>query len=252
MYGLNHNSGGAINNMYAGPPRQLIVAPSVPRQSSTLPPGQRLRQPLTRSSFAGASRATIGTTPRQQQPPPVASTARTAAIKPALPVAPGISNLALGALSDELHGAMLSMRDDFQLQYDEPIEKVVSQLELLEDLVQAQASEIANLRQELDVVSLGSLRVRLLEDAAVYEDKEKTDQSVPIGVYTAGTVMKVFYPFEMNQYGLWATCKQISLTSSGLSITGGVMLIGKANSSDTDGALIEPVVDILRKLSEQA
>lgn len=116
-------------------------------------------------------------------------------------------------------------------------------INIIEGLIGEQVRELGRLRDELEISSIGTLKIRVSEDANVYEERTAKGGSAPVEVVPAGTILKVSYPFEENDEGIWASKQVVELTSIGLMLTGRYFLLANRTSPDS----FSPCVSIIYK-----
>lgn len=109
-------------------------------------------------------------------------------------------------------------------------------VEELRATVEGLEQELASLRSEANLSSLGTIKVRFLEDVS----------SDDIG---AGSVMYLRSPYENNDEGLWATRQSISLGTAGLEIQASLVLIARRteNSNESGGEEFFPLIEIIEE-----
>ena len=113
---------------------------------------------------------------------------------------------------------------------------------IMEGLIGEQVRELGRLRDELEISSIGTLKIQISEDANVYEERTASTNA-PVEVLPAGTILKVSYPFEENEEGIWASKQVVELTSNGLMLTGRYFLLASRTSPDS----FSPCVSIISK-----
>jgi len=113
---------------------------------------------------------------------------------------------------------------------------------IMEGLIGEQVRELGRLRDELEISSIGTLKIQISEDANVYEERTASTDA-PVEVLPAGTLLKVSYPFEENEEGIWASKQVVELTSSGLMLTGRYFLLAHRTGPDS----FSPCVSIISK-----
>ena len=113
---------------------------------------------------------------------------------------------------------------------------------IMEGLIGEQVRELGRLRDELEISSIGTLKIQISEDANVYEERTASTNA-PVEVLPAGTILKVSYPFEENEEGIWASKQVVELTSNGLMLTGRYFLLAYRTSPDS----FSPCVSIISK-----
>lgn len=109
-------------------------------------------------------------------------------------------------------------------------------VEELRATVEGLEQELASLRSEANLSSLGTIKVRFLEDVS----------SADIGT---GSVMYLRSPYENNDEGLWATRQSISLGTAGLEIQASLVLIARRteNSNESGGEEFFPLIEIIEE-----
>lgn len=109
-------------------------------------------------------------------------------------------------------------------------------VEELRATVETLEQEVASLRTEANLSSLGTIKVRFLED-------------VSSGDIVAGSVMYLRSPYENNDDGLWATRQSISLGTAGLEIQASLVLIARRTelSDESGGEEFFPLIEIIEE-----
>lgn len=234
MLGLA-NPGGAsgINSMYArsaAARRAVMSGGGQQQQQQQNQQQQRLvtGAPTPRQQQAGA-------TASSRMQPGLTSTQRVMQQSQAVSAAASANSRRLPINSV----AATNLRSGDQSPRVDKIEALVAQLE---GLVQAQADEIVQLREELEIAALGSLNVQGHEEVPMYA--EATAESVLLDTMAAGESFPVYYPFVMNEAGLWGTCKKIEIAATGLLVSGGYVLLGRADPERPES--MEALVEILK------
>ena len=126
----------------------------------------------------------------------------------------------------------------------ETVQLLEEKISILEVFAADQVRELGRLRDELEISSIGTLRVRILDGGSeVYSDRSVfTGESVE--TLAAGTVLKVSYPFEENEEGIWASKQVVELTDRGLMLTGRYFLLAERTQSE----IFNPKVSIISKV----
>ena len=169
---------------------------------------QQQRQQFQQNSIGGIRRGNNGSVTQFKVPAP-------AELRPVGP--------ASAAIDETAQKWKTEMRQDLSL--------LEEKLVLFESIVVNQSSEISKLRDELEISSIGTLKIRVIDTLDVYE--ERSQQSVSVETMNAGSIIKVSYPFEENDEGLWAAKQVVELSDKGLVLTGRYFLLAARNSDDS-------------------
>jgi len=209
----NRNPGlGAINQLYKAaekpqqqPSRAQAQHPFIQQLlQQQQQPQQQTQQPAARS-IGGIRRGNNGSVTQFKVP---------------VEARMGLGSVAPIAATDE---KTKELRQDLSL--------LEEKLVLFEAIVGNQSSEISKLRDELEISSIGTLKIRVIDSLDVFE--ERSQQSVSVETLTAGSVIKVSYPFEENDEGLWAAKQVVELSDKGLVLTGRYFLLAARNQDDS-------------------
>ena len=132
----------------------------------------------------------------------------------------------------------------------ETVQLLEEKISILEVFAADQVRELGRLRDELEISSIGTLRVRILDGGSeVYSDRSVfTGESVE--TLAAGTVLKVSYPFEENEEGLWASKQVVELTDRGLMLTGRYFLLAERTQSEIFNPKVSIISKMLNKIQE--
>jgi len=194
-----------------------------PQQPSTARPHAYIQQLLQRQqqteqqqqqprSTGGVRRSNNGVTTQFRAP---------VAVAPIAPVASTISATEAAAASS------------LQIQsLEEKLAFFEEKINILEGLITDQVRDLGRVRDELEISSIGNLKVRAIDSLEVF-DERSVGTGEAVEVIPAGTVLKISYPFEENEEGIWAAKQVVELTESGLMLTGRYFLLAERTGAES-------------------
>ena len=198
-----------------------------PQQPNTAGPHVYIQQLLQRQQqteqLQQQSRSTGGVRRSNNGAPGVGSGFRApVAVAPIAPVASTISATEAAAAASSLQIQSLEEKLAF---FEEKIN-------ILEGLITDQVRDLGRVRDELEISSIGNLKVRAIDSLEVF-DERSVGTGEAVEVIPAGTVLKISYPFEENEEGIWAAKQVVELTESGLMLTGRYFLLAERTGAES-------------------
>jgi hypothetical protein len=170
---------------------------------------QQTEQQQQPRSTGGVRRSNNGVTTQFRAPAPVA------------PIAP------------ESPASVAAAASSLQIQsLEEKMAFFEEKISILEGLVTDQVRDLGRVRDELEISSIGNLKVRAIDSLEVF-DERSVGTGEAVEVIPAGTVLKVSYPFEENEEGIWAAKQVVELTESGLMLTGRYFLLAERTGAES-------------------